>query len=368
MKRIFSLIIVVILFVSILPMNVIAAIQEELVLSSTVCDEISKALSAYESDKEFVGMEEVNFYNLDISEKISVYEYSSDGFVEIAEAYLLYDGEEIASLAYRSQENPFEFMTRLAKLINATDQKNISIVYDFDGCYLYNGEDFINLCFSQENITSRKKVGQAVQEELTEIVLGDLDVRRSLKYDISVVRSSSVNFFCDVKFVSQRPFTKLCWAACVAMVVEAVNGSSNTAQAIAMIKFGPTNYNQPLDFADTATFMRENFGLQYTNITNAPSDNTLIANISNGYPVIGGFDCLEPNKIGHAVVIYGVNGIAGRIVFMDPNLGSKTCYYTTAYHTYAYFYDTENKEYRYAYTNETNAIIYVLSEGIVMYT
>jgi hypothetical protein len=59
-----------------------------------------------------------------------------------------------------------------------------------------------------------------------------------------------------------------------------------------------------------------------------PNDGLIISNIQQGYPLYGHavvYYNLETTN--HAVTIYGINAVAGRLMVMDSNFGSTTAYY-----------------------------------------
>lgn len=86
MKKALSILILVIIFINILPINTIIAAKEEKIVPSEICNAIANELSIYEQTKDFIAMEYVDFNNLDIGEKISVYEYANNGFSQLSEA------------------------------------------------------------------------------------------------------------------------------------------------------------------------------------------------------------------------------------------------------------------------------------------
>lgn len=75
-------------------------------------------------------MENVDFSNLYISEKINVYEYSQTGFTELSEAYVISENENIVSLAYRADQEHYQIMTFLAEKIAETGERSFAVVYD----------------------------------------------------------------------------------------------------------------------------------------------------------------------------------------------------------------------------------------------
>ena len=328
MKRFLTLVIVLALCVCMVPVKIFGQSIVKSVVPSDVFDEIVSELSIYEQNKKFVDMEGVDFFDLDVSEKIFVYEYDELGFQEIAEAYLLFEDQEVVTLAYKTDNAPIQLMTDLGKWIESSNERKFAIVYDADGCHLYNGSGFKTLALVNETISDRNKVSDATDDEVSNLNLSTVDNTMHLPYvSNAIMARANGDYFCNVQYVP-RTEDSLCWAACVAMIVNTIYDTNYTDVAIAMDKFSSsTNYRIELNFDETLEYMNNRFFLNYYNTWSLSSwDNVLYNNIVNGYPVIGGFRNMTREAPSHSCVIYGINIIAGRLVVKNPDIGTQTCY------------------------------------------
>ena len=334
MKRFVTLIIVVALCVSMFPLKIFGQSNSKEVVPTAICNEIIYELSIYEQNKHFVDMTDVDFSNLDISEKIFVYEYAESGFVEMAEAYLLFENEKVVSLAYKMDGAPMQLMTDLGKLIGNANEREFSIIYDADGCHLYTENGFKTLVLSDETIENRNEVCNATINETSELQLSDASNKINLPYKTNIMISRATGeYSCSVGFVEQTE-SNLCWAACVAMIVNKLYGTNYTDVQIAIDRFSSSvNYNQELSPYEILQYMNGTFSLNYSYISSHPSDNVIINNITSGYPVMGGFQSVDGS---HACIIYGINIMAGRLMIKNPESGSQTCSYSSTFGGYYY--------------------------------
>lgn len=319
--------------------------------SDNLYQTISNELSYYENNKSFVGLENVNFDNLQISDKISVYEYLPTGIFEIAEAHLLYENDKIVTLAYKSDEGIYEFMTPLAKRISQIEASNLSIVYDNTGCFIYNGEAFINIYVSNYIIETRNSIAELNDSVDFAFDLCNIENKHNFIYNPlnPLTRSLPQNVFCSVDFVGQQ-YNNICWAACIAMISNSINNTSLTDVDVASSYFGtnvPSGFNKTISMRTAKNIMNNTYGLNYIYKNEIPTEDVILDNILNGTPILAKFDFSYWH---HAVVIYGINVLAGRMMIMNPNYGSMTCYY--------------NSEHVYYYTDIETGIEFTISEAI----
>lgn len=349
MKRFLTLVIVLALCVCMVPVKIFGQSIVKSVVSADVCDEIVSELSIYEQNKKFVDMEGVDFFDLDVGEKIFVYEYDELGFQEIAEAYLLFEDQKVVTLAYKTDNAPIQLMTNLGELIENSDERKFAIVYDANGCHLYNGFKFKTLALVNEPIAGRNKISDATVDEVSNLKLSMVDNTMHLPYvSNAMMARASGDYFCDVVFVQQTQ-SNLCWAACVAMIVNTYYDLAYTDVLVAQIKFNSTtDYNHTLNFTSTRIFMNNQFSMGYSHLPYIPSDNVILNNITSGYPIIAGF---RSSSSSHACVIYGINVMAGRLSLKNPMTGTQTCYYSSSYGSYYY-------------TNASSGVVYTLIEAL----
>lgn len=299
---------------------------------NAVCEAIASEISLYESCKEVIGMENVDFSNLYISEKINVYEYSQAGFIPLSEAYVISENENIVSLAYRADQEHYQIMTYLAEKIADTSEKSFAIVYDQIGCYLYTGERFVLLCTSGETIETRKSISADPADDTAVLSISSAEGYRRLPYSGIMPLYDQTEFLCSINYVTQKPYDSICWAACTAMIVNRLNKTSYNAEEVAIAYWGGSNFNQALETSKVADFMKYRYNVIYAYMEQIPSDNCKLRNIKAGCPIYASL--LSPGMSNHAVVIYGMNIIAGRIVIMDPMIGSQTCYSSSGNYRY----------------------------------
>lgn len=324
MKKFMCLLISVILCLSL----VVTASAETLSDSNSdpTSNAIASELAYYETDKSLIGMEGVDFNNLEIGEKIYVYEYLSSGFNEIASAYLIFEDDDIVTLAYDIGGNRYQFMTSLAQRIELADEEEFAIAYDKYGCYLYTGDSFVQISYTTElYVDTRDIVSNATTIQKADMLLSDAYDSVALTYSTMAANARvQTNFFCSLTYVTQNPHENICWAATIAMISNSVNDTSLSAVDVASAYYGE-NFNRTLSRTIVANLMNNVYDLPYTYRDQVPSDNAILWNIQNGFPIYASFQ-QAGSSVGHAGALYGVNVIAGRIVIMDPTFGSTTCY------------------------------------------
>lgn len=307
-------------------------VNAELISSSVVDSEVKNAISNelayYEQDQWILGIENVTFTNLRISERITVYEYLPTGFCQISNAYFLLQNDEIITMAYEVDDLKYQFMTMLSQFIAATNEKSFAIVYDKNGCFVFNGESFIEVYRNNiGSVEGRGNVYSASDTEKIALQLGNIEQSESLQYvQNSLQTRAQTNYICSVSYVTQNPYENLCWAASTAMIANYVNGTSYTAVQVATEFFNGNFQDHTAGHGEATTNMNEApYYLDYENYEYVPSSNVLVRNIRNGYPIYALFDDAMEARY-HACVMYGINTIAGRIMIMDPTFGSTTCY------------------------------------------
>lgn len=318
---------------------------------NAVCEAIASEISLYDSYKEVIGMENVDFSNLYISEKINVYEYSQAGFIPLSEAYVISENENIVSLAYRADQDHYQIMTYLAEKIAETGERSFAVVYDQIGCYLYTGERFVLLCTSGETIETRKSISADPADDTAVLSISSAEGYRKLPYSgIMPLDYEPTTYLCSVNYVTQDPYDYICWAACTAMIVNCLKNTSYDADDVAKEYWGRSNFNRPLETSEVADFLKYRYDVIYGYLDHIPSDDCMYRNIKNGYPIYASLISPEAD-MGHAVVIYGINIIAGRIVIMDPAYGSQTCY-------------SSGNGSNYSYTSPANGCTYIIARSI----
>ena len=323
MKKFLCLFIAVVISLSIM----VPVSASEITYDDSYKTDIITELSYFENSKEMIGLGDVNFNNLFISEKIYIYEYLETGFNQISEAYLLFENNDIVSLAYKVDEHKYQFMSALTALIDNSGEDSFCIVYDKYSCYLYNGDSFVELSYNEEYaVDSRGVILSETQVSNANLNITDVSQSVSLNYTSSMsLMRVQTNYFCSISYVTQNPYDNICWAATTAMISNSVNGTSLTAVDVASDYYTDTDFDHGLNPSIVDDVMRSRYNLSYTYKNQVPSDGVILSNIVDGYPIYASFLRSDGNG-GHAVALYGVNVIAGRIVIMNPLTGSNTCF------------------------------------------
>lgn len=285
-----------------------------------ICD----AIEYVSLDAGAFNMKNVDFGKLRISSPIPVYEYKDGIVCKFCNYYPILDKDNhIIALAMSPSEGKYTIETALARDIDMSGCKNVAIIYDSHGAYLYDGEEVTLLGSAGLVISGRDTIN--VQEfNLRSMKIETADISESFWLGYRNTNGSAkaqTYYSCGVSYVTQLPYSNLCWAASVACINNYRNGTSLTASSVSMDRFGTTYVVDMTEApSNVATLMQTQYGLNgYTFNNYIPSSNTILNNISNGYPIYGSF---RGQGGYHAVTIFGCNPISGYISVMDPMTGS----------------------------------------------
>lgn len=108
------------------------------------------------------------------------------------------------------------------------------MVFDYDASYLYDGTNTFLLQRSSV-VDDRRAVLPSVLDNASDssIKLYNMKDSECLGYTSPLNSRAASIYKCDVKVVSQNPPSNLCWAACIACIVNCKNGESLTAINVA---------------------------------------------------------------------------------------------------------------------------------------
>lgn len=325
-------------------------IGENAVVSSEICNDIANEIKPFEKYKKLIEMDDVNFNNLCVGKGIYVYVYIYNGFERIATVYPIFEGNMIVSSVYVDSDENYQVMTQLGKALQASDiNGGCAIVYDANGCYIYDGSDFTLILNSDVNISERKQISSVSNSEKEQLQIENCFLKRQLNInEKSFLTHGAFDYtYCSVNYVTQNPYDSICWAACIAMINNCVNGTSYTAVNVAQRYFNSTtNFNRGLTAVPVKNFMNSEYGLNYTYKRSVPSNSAILSNIKNSKPI---FAIFSSSTNDHACTLYGINLIDGIVVVMNPLQGSMACY-------------VRNGAYR--YVSSQNALVYTFSEAI----
>lgn len=296
---------------------------------STLADDdrsaIITALQHIESNKDAFELGKVDFADLYIGNKIQAYEYVENGLEELYYAFpLLYNGKVVA-LAIKVRGENYQISSALVDKINDASTATISLIYDANAVYLFDGENFTLLGESSTAVVQRESFNDGLPDVNKICVnLCDLGETERLEYVPAMNSRAQTYFACNVKYVPQGSDKNICWAATVACINNYVNGTNLTAADVARAKYGSFYYDKDLMTDEVVKFMNSQYNLNYTYHEYAPSDLVMLNNIQSGRPMYGSFFTTGATR--HGATVYGINLVSGYITVMDPAFGSATAY------------------------------------------
>lgn len=313
MKKVISIILIIILIFSVSAVNTSAETGK-----ASDVDGIIFSLNAVWSVKEQMGLSKVDFEALTYSDSVMAYDYTDEGLVFNSEFIpIKYEEEVIGWVIKKLTDGAFyQFTTAFAEEVNriADDDTEFAIIYGYDASYFYDGKEIYTIGNVSIPVEGRKALESAEQLEYENAALRSIGENCALPYSNSGISSRApVYFSCNVAKVSQNPYEHLCWAASVACIVNYLKKTNHTAVSVAKDWRG-TLTDKGLNLAEEVKVL-EKYGISYTYKYSDPSANVMLKNIQNGYPLFGMFKHMYGH---HACVIYGVNIMAGYFYVMDP--------------------------------------------------
>lgn len=306
-----------------------AALEAGSALTPEKSHALSEALQAAS-----VYIDDIDLASLRVGQPIQTYEYVDQSFLEGIVMYPLTRDGELVLLAI---ENGAHFqitdalVDEISEAVDGTSR--FSIVYDSKNCYLYVNNGFILLCENVEEATNRDVLD--VSGGLNGHILSTTELTDLIEWEFEeapFVRVQSY-YSLPVSYVKQL-YSKTCWAASIAMIVNYINGTNLTDVLVARNVYSWENFNYYLA-RDKVPSVLALYDVTYTYKNQVPSDNVILRNIKNGYPIYASFNVVETNT-GHAGVIYAVHVMAGYMYVMDPVIGATLLSYDTNRGSYVY--------------------------------
>ncbi len=334
MKRMFMVLVVICLTLNISITSHASMYKDDTYTLSTY-GKIVEALNYVTLDKQHFGLNGVDFNRLETSDPIQMYEYANGRLSRIGETYPLIFAGSIVALATSSDGENYTIETSLATKINKAISDKVAIIYDSKGVYVYDGEDIISIFKEKSVISRRGQLNGARKSEFSDVKVASIKKRSLLNYREIKPALRQSYYSCNVSYVTQNPYSNLCWAATVACIKNYKSGTNWTAGSVSKLYYD-TSYVVDSTAYDSsvAGFMRNRCSLSYTYRSSRPSDNAILSNITSGYPIYGSF-YVSPTSYRHAGTIYGINVISGYISVMDPISGSVSA--VTNGSTYSYY-------------------------------
>jgi len=275
--------------------------------------------------KDEYGMGNVDFTTLKIGEAINVYDYINDTFVFSRIAYPLFSGNELVAILYNIGDSVYQVMNGMDELIKDIDCSEIAIVYDSDGCHVFDGEEFHQIYVANNPGTIKDCLAtDAGTVLLDEIQVSDFTVSYDLGYTNVVTPRNGDSYILGVSYVTQNPYDNLCWAASIAAITNYKTGSSLTAVGVASTYFSSKGLpftDDDIDITEVAS--RFSYHLPYMSYSlryQVPTDAQIANNITAGNPILGSFE-VQAAGGWHDIVIRGYDTSLGQLYAIDPQTG-----------------------------------------------
>lgn len=359
-KKIVSLALVVSTLIVSLAINTSAAsiavgnVSANYSLTATAAEKeaIIDALNFVSLDKSAFNLESVNFELLEIGQKIYRYEFTTNGFEYLHFSYPIIYNNDVILMATKYSSGKFQISSYEAEAINNSGMDAVSMIYDSEGFYLYDGNVFSLVSYSGETIDTRANLSEYINESNSsqysfktlntyvsslsnQITITDLTVKSNLGYYDFYSNTYSLNdsgmenyYYCPVEFVSQNNMD-ICWAACVAMVTNYINYVDYifkdepiehvyTAEEVAIAYLGEENMEAGADMSEIASLLRTTYTPDwfYASTEDTLSDELIKENLILECPIVAGFNI--PTFDPHAVVVDCIHMTAGYIRICDP--------------------------------------------------
>lgn len=321
-------------------------------LSDSVKTELTNALEIVEQEKDKFNLENVNFSDICVGEPIYTYQYIDETFIRSIDILPLFDSGQLIALSLSTDDGYQQIVTSLTEEICAIAPTRAALIYDAIGCYLYDGETIHLISTNLEEVSERSILPVTSEiRNLGSIHLSSFAPSQRLEYSPSPLARAQTYFALNVEYVPQQK-ERICWAACVAALVNYLKGESLTAVGVAKEYWNSEDdFNYGIEPEEIEDVLRLHFRLNYELKYGVIADEVILYNIQEDYPVYGLFR-RSGNKF-HAGIVYGVNPVSGYVTVMDPAFG-----FTTAY--------SRNNEY--AYTNPNANVTWTLYKTISRYT
>ena len=298
--------------------------------------EIIDALADIEQSKQSWGLTEIDFTCFEIGQPIQTYNYTDSALEESNVLYpIISNGNLILwALPIGAQ---FQITNGLVKEVNTTVNQDqpFALVYDTDSVYMYSNDTLVLLKQTDQHIVSRNKINNVENVPLSKIKTTSLENTTPLEYKAYTrenVQTRATNVSCNISYVTQNPYDKICWAAAIACISNYKNNTSLNAVTVAQNYYGMSDFNSGINVESFTTKIQD-YGLPYYRDAFYGSfDNKIFNSLLADYPVGGAFDVI--NGAFHATTIFGINILSGRIQVMDPEFGSTTATLASSQYSY----------------------------------
>lgn len=306
-------------------------------IKDTTNEKIITALEAAEYIKNELGLKDVDFSKFTLGNPISAYDYTDNEFVKTRNYYPLLIDDVLTAFAIEvgtGSEVFYQISTGLVSEINSYISNStapIALVFDSNSSYVLHNNELKLLQEFPTEVLGRSTIATRNIANNSAFQLQNLSTNSNLNYVSNTNNARAPIYYeCDIDFVDQGINMYVCWAACIACVVNCVTGTNLTTNDVAY-----EYYDGERDVFDYDTIphntvdnvLRDNYNLSYSH-GDIVGGGVMLTNITNNYPMIGCFS--NPNSANwHAAVIYAMNVSNGYTYIMDPADGFYAMQYST---------------------------------------
>lgn len=299
-------------------------------LSENKRDEIIDVLSYVDQQKSSFGLEGINFQELEVGNAIKSYEYIDGKFSFMRDYYPLFSEGSLVAFAIDTNNGQFQVETKLSKSVELLDKQCAALIFDRNSCFVWDGESLDKIADFGEIVVGRDSLAMDDDSTFIGVEVVDINSSSSLGY-IQKPSSRATAFYLNLGYVTQQPYTDLCWAASIASITNYYHGTSYNAVQIA--DRYSSGFRGPLSFSAAVSFLRTVSGKAYTAYTSAPSESIIENNMARGHPIFGYFT-VSGQSYSHAGTVYGIDTVRNFISVMDPMSGPVTANSSGFFYSY----------------------------------
>lgn len=287
--------------------------------------------------------------------------------------------DKVIAFATALGNNKFQISSAEADYINECGFDDVAIIYDADGCYISNGKNIKLVAENYEDMslnrislanaigTNEQRMGvqSVVTSKVDEGELLGFVANDDQEETLAITPRISGYYSCTVDYLSQNPYDKLCWAACVGMVANYIHSElSLTAYSVATTYFDSTDetvFNNGVNRTVIAELLRNTYNCEYyQSLDYTPTDENIKRNISGGYPLVALFYVTDTGN-GHTTVVDAIHTESHYIRVCDPGCGRIYVYRD-------YEHEDQSSYQEYAYTSPSTGNWLYMKEQVARFS
>ena len=297
--------------------------------------EINNEISYMNEVREKMLLPNAEFSSAVVSNPIKTYSLTENGLTYNSDFIPVKINGELVSWVIKyvyEGETFFQGSVAFVEEINSIidNDTEFALIYASSGLYLCTENSIVKLNDSIDSSNNRLSLNSFNDLDLNDIEFNSIEQSYSTNINnisntLSRQTRAGTYIYARVGYESQGLFDKLCWAACSASLYnyyynDISHDYLSVARAYLPYQEYDTDYNIPLSTVSEFEDVFQELGITgFDARTSVPRESIIYNNISNGNPVIAIY--MIDSQASHAVVVDGINIIAGKINIMDPWVG-----------------------------------------------